>query len=127
MSRSDVSKPRMSDVMPTIDVMPMTTPSTVRAERILFVAQRVERHARDLAEQSGLPVRFFTLFAPQRFDRVEHRGAARRVPPEEQPDHRGDADAEDDRPRLDRAGRGVRLPMMVANKAPEGDPDDAAG
>jgi hypothetical protein len=27
----------MSDVMPTIDVMPMTTPSTVSAERILFV------------------------------------------------------------------------------------------
>ena len=36
-SRSDSSKPRMSDVMPTIDVMPMTTPSTVSAERILFV------------------------------------------------------------------------------------------
>ena len=35
-SRSDSSKPRMSDVMPTIDVMPMTTPSTVSAERILF-------------------------------------------------------------------------------------------
>ena len=36
-SRSDLSKPRMSDVMPTIEVMPMTTPSTVSAERILFV------------------------------------------------------------------------------------------
>ena len=37
MSRSDWSKPRMSAVMPTIDVMPMTTPRTVRPERILFV------------------------------------------------------------------------------------------
>ena len=37
MSRSDWSKPRISDVMPTIDVMPMTTPSTVSAERILLV------------------------------------------------------------------------------------------
>jgi hypothetical protein len=35
-SRSDSSNPRMSDVMPTIDVMPITTPSTVRAERILL-------------------------------------------------------------------------------------------
>ena len=37
MSRSDWSKPRISAVMPTIDVMPMTTPSTVRPERILLV------------------------------------------------------------------------------------------
>ena len=36
-SRSELSNPRMSDVMPTIDVIPMTTPSTVSAERILFV------------------------------------------------------------------------------------------
>ncbi len=36
-SRSDLSNPRMSDVMPTIDVMPITTPSTVSAERILLV------------------------------------------------------------------------------------------
>ena len=36
-SRTDWSKPRMSAVMPTIDVMPMTTPRTVRPERSLFV------------------------------------------------------------------------------------------
>ena len=35
-SRSEVSKPRMSDVIPTIEVTPMTTPSTVSAERILL-------------------------------------------------------------------------------------------
>ena len=35
-SRNDESKPRISDVMPTIDVTPMTTPSTVSAERILL-------------------------------------------------------------------------------------------
>src|SRR5262249_44449005 len=35
-SRSDWSKPRIMAVMPTIDVMPITTPSTVSAERILF-------------------------------------------------------------------------------------------
>ncbi len=36
-SRSVSSKPRISEVMPTIDVMPMTTPRTVSAERILLV------------------------------------------------------------------------------------------
>jgi hypothetical protein len=36
-SRSELSKPRISEVIPTIDVMPMTTPSTVSAERILLV------------------------------------------------------------------------------------------
>ena len=36
-SRSELSKPRMSDVIPTMEVMPMTTPSTVSAERILLV------------------------------------------------------------------------------------------
>ena len=37
MSRNDWSNPRIIDVMPTIEVIPMTTPSTVRPERILFV------------------------------------------------------------------------------------------
>ena len=36
-SRSDWSKPRISAVIPTIDVMPMTTPSTVNPERILLL------------------------------------------------------------------------------------------
>ena len=36
LSRSDWSKPRTSDVMPTIAVMPMTTPRTVNAERSLL-------------------------------------------------------------------------------------------
>ena len=49
MSRSDWSKPRIIAVMPTIDVMPMTTPSTVSAERILLRAHGVERHHDDFA------------------------------------------------------------------------------
>src|SRR3954471_13271833 len=36
-SRSELSNPRISEVMPTIEVIPMTTPSTVSAERILLV------------------------------------------------------------------------------------------
>ena len=52
MSRSDWSKPRIIAVMPTIDVMPMTTPSTVSPERILLRAHGVERHRDDFAEQT---------------------------------------------------------------------------
>ena len=35
-ARSDWSKPRIIDVMPTIEVIPMTTPRTVSAERSLL-------------------------------------------------------------------------------------------
>ncbi len=35
-SRIDWSKPRTSDVIPTIDVTPMTMPSTVRMDRSLL-------------------------------------------------------------------------------------------
>ena len=49
-SRNDWSKPRISEVIPTIDVMPMTTPSTVNAERILLVRSVCDRHHDDLGE-----------------------------------------------------------------------------
>ena len=52
-SRSDSSKPRIIAVIPTIDVMPMTTPSTVSAERILLRAHGVERHHDDFGQQAG--------------------------------------------------------------------------
>ncbi len=51
LARSELSKPRMSDVMPTIDVMPMTTPSMVSAGAHLVRAQGLQRHAQDFAEQ----------------------------------------------------------------------------
>ncbi len=35
-SRNESSNPRMIELMPTIAVMPITTPRTVRPERILF-------------------------------------------------------------------------------------------
>ena len=86
-SRSEVSKPRMSDVIPTMEVTPMTTPSTVSAERILLPRSVSNAIARGFAEQAGLPGEVLHgLFAPQRFDRVEHRGTARRIPSEEQAD-----------------------------------------
>ena len=91
-SRSDSSKPRISDVMPTIEVMPMTTPSTVSAERILFVRSVSNDIADDFAEQAGADAAI-GLLAPQRFDRIERRGAHRRIQAEEQADDRRDADA----------------------------------
>ena len=50
MSRSDWSKPRIIAVMPTIEVMPMTTPSTVSAERILLVRTVSNAIADDFAQ-----------------------------------------------------------------------------
>src|SRR6476661_3077534 len=67
-SRSDSSKPRISDVMPTIDVMPMTTPSTVSAERILLV--RSVSIDIDTISRSSPDRIAAMLLAPQGFDRV---------------------------------------------------------
>ena len=99
-----LSKPRISDVMPTIAVMPMTTPSTVSAERSLLRAQRVERQQHDFPKQGerGVDVHLFT---PQCFDRIEPRGARGGIETEEQADGGGDADAERDRPRLEPRGQ----------------------
>src|SRR6266571_218715 len=119
-SRSDWSKPRIIAVMPTIDVMPMTTPRTVSPERILFVrtvskaivttsqnraarrAMAIEAPAATARSGRRRPI----SFAPQRFDGIEAGGQHRRIQAEEEADERRDADAERDRPRLD--GRGNR-------------------
>src|SRR6187397_2489901 len=93
-ARSELSKPRISEVIPTIDVMPMTTPSTVSAERILL-ARRVSNDMTMISDRS--PVRtVFMSFAPQRLDGVEFRRAHGRVETEEQSYERGDPDAERD-------------------------------
>ena len=93
MSRSDWSKPRISAVMPTIDVMPMTTPSTVSAERILLVRTVSNAIDDDFAEagRRGSPSRYSRLSAS-----IGSRRAARiaGIQAEEQADQRGDADAE---------------------------------
>jgi hypothetical protein len=65
MSRSDSSKPRMSDVMPTIDVMPMTTPRTVSPDRILFV--------RSVSSAITNTSRHRPLFTAQGLDGIERR------------------------------------------------------
>src|SRR5262249_17425894 len=139
-ARSDSSKPRIIAVMPTIDVMPMTTPSTVSAERILLprtvsnaiattslireermaisvpshkfqvTSQRVgsrksqvaSRRSQVASRRSQVSARLGTCdlelgtssLSPQRLDRIQPRRAHGGVEPEEQPDRRGDADAE---------------------------------
>ena len=75
-----------------------------QARAHLVGAHGLERHDDDFAHagRSGsLRVRFCS-FASQRLDRIQPRGADRRIQAEEQSDERRDADAERDRPQLDR-------------------------
>src|SRR5678815_5631295 len=102
MSRSDSSKPRISEVMPTIDVMPMTTPRMVNAERILLV--RSVSNA--ITATSRHNPRLMPLLTSQRLDRVERCCPVRRPGPEEQADGGGDADAEHDGPQLETGRQG---------------------
>src|SRR3954454_23926049 len=101
-SRSDSSKPRMSAVIPTIDVMPMTTPRTVSAERILLVRSvsiDIDTTSPNNPERN-VAIRSRPLLAPQRFDRVQPGRRHRRVEAEEQTDEGGDPDADQHRPEL---------------------------
>ena len=101
-SRSDWSKPRIIAVMPTIDVMPITTPSTVSAERILLVRTVSNAIAMTSPKRVDADIGHCALSHSrlQRLDRIEARRAHGRIQTEEQADQRGDADAERHRPRL---------------------------
>src|SRR5476649_2004759 len=92
-SRSDWSKPRI------IDVMPMTTPSTVSTDRILLPRTVSKAITTTSLIRPTLIAR--RLFLPERFDRIERGGAHRRIQAEDEADKRGDADAERDRPHFD--------------------------
>ncbi len=72
--------------MPTIEVMPMTTPSTVSADRILLPASVSSAIAAVSRSSARLLGESAHLFPPQRFDRIQHGGAAGRIPAEEQAD-----------------------------------------
>ena len=95
MSRSDWSKPRIIAVMPTIEVMPITTPSTVRNERILL-PRTVSNAITTTSLTRPIRIAITSSFPSQRLDRVERGGLHRRVDPEEQADQRGNGDAEAD-------------------------------
>src|SRR3954468_18993491 len=124
-SRSDSSKPRISAVMPTIEVMPMTTPRTVSAERILLVRSvsiDIDTISPNNPERN-VAIRRRPLLAPQRFDRVQAGRRHRRVEPEEQPDERGDPDADEHRPELHRGWQGGQL----ADDDRQDEPDPRSG
>src|SRR6478672_5231769 len=83
----------MSDVIPTMAVMPMTTPRIVNAERSLLL-RKVSSAMRTTSPASP-------LFTAECLNRIQRRGARRGVHPEEQSDRGRDADAEHHRPRLE--------------------------
>ena len=83
-SRSDSSKPRISDVMPTIEVMPMTTPSTVSADRILL-ARSVSKDIATISPSTRCAVPPSPTPASTRRSDPARR-AHRRIEPEEQAD-----------------------------------------
>ena len=92
LSWRDLSNPRMSAVIATIEVMPITTPSTVRPERSLFV--RTVSKAMTMTSRSSPyadSAVFVFILAPQRLNRIQARRADRRIQPEEQTDQRRDA------------------------------------
>src|SRR5438105_3852833 len=90
----------MSAVIPTIDVIPITTPRTVSPERILLP----RTVSRAMLTTSGRSVKRTISFPPQGLNRIEARRPHRRIQAEEQSDERRDADAERDRPCFDRRG-----------------------
>src|SRR5688572_28168983 len=92
-SRSDSSKPRMSDVIPTIAVMPITTPRMVNADRSLLV-RRVSSAILTTSPASD-------LFTAQRLDGIKARGTRCRVEAEEESHAGRDAQAQDHGPRLE--------------------------
>src|SRR4051812_2805663 len=118
MSRSDSSKPRSSEVMPTTEVMPITTPSTVSAERSLLV-RSVSSAMRNTSRTSP-------LFTAQCLDRVEPGGARGWIRAEEQADGGGDADTEDHRPRFEPCRQWREAGDELRGDKAEADADDAA-
>src|SRR5262245_13457870 len=82
----------MSEVIPTIEVMPMTTPRMVRAERSLLPLI-VSRAMRTTSPASD-------LFTAQCLDGVEPRRARGGIEPEEEAHGGGDGDAEHHGPGL---------------------------
>src|SRR5215210_2735598 len=110
--------------MPTIEVMPMTTPRTVSAERILFVRRvSIDMPTISLSRPARIPA---TLLAPQCFDRVERRGTHRRVQSEEQPDNRRDANADGDGPQLDGGRQRGRFADGERQQESQTDSDETA-
>src|SRR5207247_882884 len=115
--------------MPTMAVMPMTMPSTVRPERILLVrtvSKAMPTTSLTSPRRMTAIYRITASFPSQRFDGVERRRAGRGVEAEEQPDQRRDADAERHRPDFDRCGNRRERRHRERNGTTEDGADDAA-
>src|SRR5262245_22748215 len=136
-SRSDWSKPRIMAVMPTIDVMPITTPSTVSAERILFdqiVAKAITTTSRKspsriaTSHPSGARGRLQTsdLLVPQRLDGIQTRRLERRPHAEEDADRRREAQPDCERPPRQGDGEAGCEVDGPADAAAKGDAEQAA-
>src|SRR5687768_7841304 len=117
LARSELSNPRMSDVMPTIDVMPMTTPSTVSPERILLL-RRVSSAMRRTSPSSP-------LLTSERLDGIERRGARGGVGAKEQADGGRNAHTEHHRPEFQHRRQGRQRGQEHREREPENDADDS--
>src|SRR4051794_24717815 len=93
MSRSELSNPRINAVIPTIEVMPITTPSTVSPDRILL-PRSVSNAMRQTSPSSP-------LFTAERLDWIQPGRARRGIGPKEQADCSRDADPQQDGPELE--------------------------
>src|SRR3954468_24363304 len=93
----------MSDVIATIDVMPITTPRTVSPERILF-ERTVSKAMTTTSFNSPTRIVRGRLLTAQGLDGIEPRGAVRGIQPEEQSDERRDDDPQRHGPRLNLCG-----------------------
>src|SRR5476651_6996 len=109
-----------------MDVMPMTTPSTVSAERSLLprtVSNAITTTSLMRPARIAISV---VSFPPQRFDRLETRGLHRRVQAEKEADQRGNPDAEHDRPGFDRRRNRRERRNRGRDRGAEERADDAA-
>src|SRR6187401_1327522 len=118
MSRSDSSKPRMSDVIPTIEVMPMTTPRIVSADRILFV--------RSVSSAITNTSRQRLLFTSQGLDGIERCRSRRGIRAEEEADGGCDGHAENNGPHLESCREWRERRDCRRGQRTEADADQAA-
>ena len=96
-SRNERSNPRTSDVIPTIAVIPITTPTIVNAERILF-ARSVSTAITPISLNSA--ARSFTLFLSERFNRAQPRRTYRWVQAKDQSYYSSHPNTKSNRPSL---------------------------
>src|SRR2546422_6005663 len=123
--------------MPTIDVIPMTTPRMVSPDRILFVRTVSNAIATTSQRSASLRAMRFQIadfrlqiadsLTTQSLDWVEPRGPHRRIEAEEQADEGRDANPERDGPDLHRRGNRRERRDGRRDRAAQHRADDAAG